>query len=97
MAKLKDLCVVVGSYTTKDGVEKKNWKTIGALMENDKGQYMMIDRTFNPAGVPVEDGRSSIMVSLFEPKTNDQEKATSPSLRPAKQKPSSQIDDDIPF
>lgn len=32
---------------------------------------MAIKRWFNPAGVPFEDGRDSISVSLFEPKAKE--------------------------
>jgi len=69
MAKLYDLAVSVGSYTNKIGEEKKRWKNIGSVIQTkDGGKVILIDRTFNPAGVPVEDGRDSIMVSMFEPK-----------------------------
>lgn len=68
MRKLKDLAVSTGSYT-KDGQEKKRWRTIGALMDDGKGgQFIFIDRAFNPAGVPAKDGSESILVSMFDPK-----------------------------
>ncbi len=68
MKKLKDLAVSTGSYT-KDGQEKKRWRTVGALMDDDKGgQFIFIDRAFNPAGVPFKDGNESILVSMFDPK-----------------------------
>lgn len=68
MRKLKDLAVSTGSYT-KDGQEKKRWRTIGALMDDGKGgQFIFIDRAFNPAGVPAKEGSESILVSMFDPK-----------------------------
>lgn len=68
MAKLYDLAVAVGTFTTKSGEEKKRWKNIGSVLETkDGGKVILIDRTFNPAGVPVEAGRDSIMVSMFPP------------------------------
>jgi hypothetical protein len=65
--KTHDLCVKTGTYQA-GGVEKARYKTIGALMQGDKGPFIVLDRTFSPAGVPVEDGRDQIIVSCFEPK-----------------------------
>ena len=62
MKKKFDLTVKIGA--TKEG--KALWKNVGAVMENDKGMFIFMDRTFNPAGVP-SDG-TSILISMFEPK-----------------------------
>jgi len=61
--KLYDLTVKTGEYTDREGNTKANWLTIGALMEgNDGNMFAMIERTFNPAGVPFKEGsRSSHM------------------------------------
>lgn len=68
MGKKFDLAVKIGEKS--DG--KAVWKTIGVVMEGDKGPYMLLDKTFNPAGIH-GDNRSSILVSMFEPKPkNDQ-------------------------
>ena len=68
MAKLKDLCVVVGEYE-KDGQTKKRWQTIGALMESrDGGQFVLLDPLVNLAAVPRDAGKDRVMVSLFDPK-----------------------------
>lgn len=101
MAKIKDLWVVTGTYE-KNGETKKQWKTVGALMENDKGQFIMLDRTFNPAGVHVEDGRGSIMISLFDPKEQGEAKQTAHNAAKAdgyapKQARADGFDQDIPF
>ena len=66
--KTHDLSVKTGTYRDSSGQEKARYKTVGALMQGDKGPYLVIDRTFNPAGVPVEDGRDQIIVSCFEPR-----------------------------
>ena len=96
MAKVKDLKVVTGTYTDRNGQEKKSWKTIGALMENQNGQYLMIDRTFNPAGVPVKDGQSSIMVSMFDHKEDEAGKKQV-NEQPEKVSASVSLDDQIPW
>lgn len=72
--KTYDLAVVTGTYRDSSGNEKKRWKTIGAIMESDEGQKMiLIDRTFNPAGVPMRSDRPSdtIPLSMFPPKMRD--------------------------
>lgn len=69
--KTHDLSVKTGTYRDASGQEKARYKTIGALMQGDRGPYVVLDRTFNPAGVPVEDGRDQIIVSCFEPRSRD--------------------------
>lgn len=66
--KTHDLSVKVGTYRDNQGNEKARYKTIGALFHGDRGPYIVLDRTFNPAGVPVEDGRDQIIISCFEPR-----------------------------
>lgn len=105
MAKLYDLAVKTGEYTNAQGETKGKWLNVGAVMEgNDGGQYMILDRTFSPAGLPNPDNRSNVLVSMFEPKEGggqssaprQQQQSTN---TPVSQAPSSamQFDDDIPF
>jgi hypothetical protein len=65
MKKLYNLSVRVGFK--KDG--SAIYKTVGVILEDQKGPFMLLDKTFNPAGVPdtLED-KSSIKVRMFEPK-----------------------------
>ena len=102
MPKLKDIAVVVGTYQ-KDGKETFKWKTVGALIENNGKQYIMLDRSFNPAGTFVEKGRESsdqIVMSLFEPKGYDKP-ADKPQQKSSYKRPSvydgDDTNDDIPF
>lgn len=93
MAKLYDLAVVVGSYTNRSGEEKKRWKNIGSVIQTkDGGKVILIDRTFNPAGVPVEDGRDQIMVSMFAPNEADGS-ASKPASKPQPSGGSGSFDD----
>lgn len=68
--KLKDLCVKTGEYTTKTGETKGRYVTVGSLMANDDGgQFLLLSRWFNPAGVPTKEaGQDSILVSAFDPR-----------------------------
>jgi hypothetical protein len=67
MGKLYDLAVKVAA--NKEG--KAVWKNIGVVMQGDKGPYLLLDRTFNPAGVPGNDNKQSIIVSMFAEKKQD--------------------------
>ena len=70
--KIYDLAVKVSTYTTRSGEEKGRWQNIGSVLQLENGgKVLLIDRTFNPAGVPNPDGRDSVMVSLFPPKEHD--------------------------
>ena len=69
MFKKFDLAVKVGSYTGKDGQTKNRYENIGAIMEGEKGEFMFLKRTFNPAGVNSD--KESIIVSMFAPKPKD--------------------------
>ena len=68
-----DLCIKGREYTDKNGNTKNVWENIGSIIQGDNGPYMFLKRTFNPAGVEVEAGRESILVSMFEPKRTDSE------------------------
>lgn len=73
MAKKKyDLCVKVGSYEV-EGKSKNRYLNIGAILEGENGTYMLLNKTFNPAGVVDERSGASIIVSMFEPKENNKE------------------------
>jgi hypothetical protein len=70
MGKKYDLVVKVGEYTDGQGQTKGRFKNVGVMMEGDNGPYLLLDRTFNPAGVGGNEGRESIIVSMYEPKDN---------------------------
>ena len=74
--KVYDLAVKLG---------EKNWLNVGAVIEKDDGgRFIILERSFNPAGVPNPDNKSSLIISMFEPKQKDGDK-------------SAPTDDDIPF
>ncbi len=90
--KLGNLVVKTGEYT-KDGVTKNRYENCGVLWENEKGMYITLKSTFNPAGAPRKDGSDSIMVSVFpdredKPQSGDKPQATTTSAF---------VDDDMPF
>lgn len=98
MAKKYDLVVKVGEYTDREGQTKGRFKNVGVMMDGDKGPYLLLDRTFNPAGVGGNDGRESIIVSLYEPKQEGGQQAYSTAKENGYQSKATDLgDDSIPF
>ena len=93
VTKKYDLAVKTGSYTNRNGETKNRYENIGAVMVGDNGPYLMLKRTFNPAGVSVQDGRDSILVSCFEPRERGQQ----PQQHAAQQQGGDDFNDEIPF
>lgn len=111
--KVFDLAVATGSYTDAAGATKHRYQNVGAVMQGDDGrQFMLVERWFNPAGVPYDAARgNSILVGMFEPKGREERKAPV-SEAPRRQSPFSEggskpgnegprtqaeFEDDIPF
>lgn len=86
-----DAAVKVGEYTDRDGKTKSRYENIGTVMMGDNGPYLILKRTFNPAGVPNPDNRDSLIVSFFEPRDEQPQRQTS---RPQGRQ---QGDDGVPF
>jgi len=68
MTKLYDLVITTGSYTNSQGEVKKQYKNVGIVKQGENGQYILLDRTFNPAGVPNPENKDMLIISMFEPK-----------------------------
>lgn len=98
--KLRDLAVRTGSYTDRQGNEKGRWQNVGALMRGDDGgEFVILHRWFNPAGVPNPDNRDSVLVSAFKPqdRQDQQQGGGQQSGQPMAQTKPADFDDDIPF
>ena len=66
-----DLVVKTGTYTDANGNEKSRFKNVGVAMAgNDGGMFLLLDKTFNPAGIPGDD--EACLISMYEPKQRDQ-------------------------
>lgn len=70
MRKTHDLVVKTGSYVDREGNTKNRYENVGSMMEGEHGPFLFLKSTFNPAGVPNDDGRDSVLISMFEPKDN---------------------------
>jgi hypothetical protein len=66
-------------------------------MDGQNGPYILLDRTFNPAGVGGNDGRESIIVSMYEPKQDGAQSTQQRPAAPAQRAPQRPLDDEVPF
>lgn len=105
--KTHDLAVKVGEYTNAQGEKKNRYQNVGAVMQGDNGQFIMLAKWFNPAGVVDARGGESILLSMFEPRQEGQQPsgqqrpqaAQVPQQRPAPMQRGGfdDMDDQVPF
>jgi len=95
--RVKDVSVVTGTYE-QNGETKNRYKQVGVAMKGDDGSsFILLDRSFNPAGVPHKPGDDKILLSLFDPR-EENGTATRPATAPARTTAPAPVgDDDIPF
>lgn len=99
--KTHDLAVKVGTYT-QNGQEKGRWENVGQVMSGENGDVFLLKRTFNPAGVPVAEGKDSIIISKFPVRDRERDAITrsESGVPPRQAAPASSTDDlndEIPF
>lgn len=97
--KTHELKVKVAEYTNQNGERRGNWVTVGRVMLADDGsEYWLLNRTFNPAGVPDLSGKGgdAVLISKFELRQHDQAGAA-PARRAPAPAPGDGFDDDLPF
>lgn len=70
--KLYDLAVKVGSYVDNTGKEKNRYQNLGVVLEGKDGPFLLLNRYFNPAGVPCDPSKDSIIVSMFKPRAHNE-------------------------
>lgn len=80
--KIMDITVKTGEYQDpQTGMTKGRYQNVGSLMMGDDGrQFIILDRTFNPAGVPNPQDRPNVILNMFEP--NGQQSAPAPQQPP---------------
>jgi hypothetical protein len=64
--KLYDICFVAGEYQTQSGEQKKRYENVGVVMNGEYGPYIIMNRHFNPAGVPGDGTKASVILKLFK-------------------------------
>ena len=71
-----DLAVPIAKYNV-NGQEKTRWENIGSVMSGDKGPYIMLKATFNPAAIQRKEGSEYIVISLFKPNNDNKKNSNS--------------------
>ena len=66
--KTHDLAVKVGEYQ-KDGQTKNRYQNVGVIIQGQHGPYILLEKTFNPAGI--QDGKGSVLISMFPVEKED--------------------------
>lgn len=105
--KTHDIKVKTGEWVDKAGVKKGRWLTVGRVMTGDDGsEFWLLDKTFNPAGVPDLNGKGgdSVMLCKFAPRDaqatpseHQQEKANGYAPQAGSSHGFEQMPDDLPF
>lgn len=96
----KDLVAVTGTYM-KDGQEKKEYTKIGVILENDNGEYALLDPAINLAGVMMKQrlanpGKKgdSVMCGIYD---RSQEQNANQASQSSQMPPNNGYDDDPGF
>ncbi|MGH1470121.1 MAG: hypothetical protein ACRBCS_02950 [Cellvibrionaceae bacterium] len=101
--KTKDIVLKTGSYQDREGNQKNRYENVGSVMQGDDGGiFIIMKRTFNPAGAPNPDNKDSVLLSCFDsgrnnpaPQQNYQQNQQAPQQQGASM---DDFDDsDIPF
>jgi hypothetical protein len=66
-------------------------------MEGENGPYILLDRTFNPAGLPNPENRNNILISMFSKKSESGSQPETMSQGVVGNSDGPFSDDDIPF
>lgn len=72
--KIMDIVAKTGEYQdAQTGMTKGRYQNVGSLMAGDDGrQFIIMERWFNPAGLPNPQDRPGVILSLFEPNNGQQ-------------------------
>ena len=70
--KIYDVVAKTREYLDRNGEKKGNWVNVGSVWKNDEGDpWLVLNRHFNPAGLPFDPERDTVSLSLFKPKPQE--------------------------
>lgn len=96
-----DLAINLGEYTNAQGETKNRYHNIGVIMEGDKGPYLLLNALYVSSqlnGLVNKERRESLIVSMFEPKGEGEQRRAPQKTAPAATAAAAPFDDDdIPF
>lgn len=96
MTILKNIVVTNGTYTTRDGQEKKRYVIIGQVHSGQHGDYVTLDAHVNLAGFERKDGDTRVFANLYDPKPREGAQQQRPPARDERNPPDFQ-DSDVPW
>jgi len=107
----KDIVAKTGEYTNREGEQKSEWTKVGVVLENDNGEYILLDPSVNLSGVLQKQNmlaveqrkagnekakpRNSVMCSVFSRDANQGQQSSSQPQTQAMG--GGMAEDDIPF
>ena len=65
---MSKIYLTVNARHEKDGQTKNKYQNVGVIMEGEKGPFILLNKTFNPAGI--QDGKESVIISMFSEAKN---------------------------
>jgi len=79
----KRIVVKVGSYTNAQGETKGEYVKVGVILQNDNGEFILLDPAINHAGLLLKqqingiakNGSDSVIASIFTDENNAPQKA----------------------
>lgn len=95
----RDLAVRTGSYTDANGETKSRFENVGVVLRDGNDLMILLRPTFNPAGVPREEGRDMVTLSVFAPKehTNGATRGATTASAARAADAAGAAGDDVPF
>jgi len=94
----KRIVVKTGSYTNAQGEQKGEYVKVGVILQNDNGEFILLDPSINMAGLLLKqqingiakNGSDSVIASIFTDEKNAPQQAANMSQ-------ANQHDEDIPY
>ncbi|MBR1486326.1 MAG: hypothetical protein IJ859_10000 [Synergistaceae bacterium] len=76
--KVYDCIVATGKYKDRNGQEKTKWENVGVIWKDTDNNgnsysYLLLKKTFNPAGIEAREGSDVIKISFAKPKQQQQQ------------------------
>jgi hypothetical protein len=87
----KRLVAKVGSYTNNQGEQKGEYVNVGVLLENQNGEYLLLDPSINIAGLLMKQNldsgkqNKSLAVSIFDDSNRQQGQSYNNQQQPQQQ------------
>ena len=92
-----DAVVNTGTYQDASGATKNRSMNVGGVLQRDDGTFFLVlNRTFNAAGVPNPENRDTLIVNFYEPKAKSGAVTPPSNSRPAIAPQNTAMDDE-PF